>query len=305
MNVFTDAAVNHLKTLGWDSTADRWLDRLQESPKIVRGLLLSAGLPGDLRATDLTKPQLDRLRDVARQLYAQCCWAHYGLSTFVLTEGLAAKLLLTEYDKEIPDLPFNSFMINYPPEIIGSGSNRALITRIQDRESEGSLMIYEMRPDLEVYGWASRWPNGLWDPDHRHKGPRHEALLKLVLGLSAWVNAKIEPQLADNERAIIQGRRFNKVVAPIYTLGRTVKLNRELRSAAKSVASGDGSVLWKLQNRYVVRGHFRWQPIGTQLKQGEEGPVNAKKIWIEPHWKGPEGAEAWQHIYEVGAESTA
>lgn len=48
---------------------------------------------------------------------------------------------------------------------------------------------------------------------------------------------------------------------------------------------------FKLQRRFVVRGHFRNQACGTGYKEH-------KTIWIEPYWKGPTDGDILTHVYK-------
>jgi hypothetical protein len=52
-----------------------------------------------------------------------------------------------------------------------------------------------------------------------------------------------------------------------------------LRRTAGSRNQGESLVEWS--HRWVVRGHWRWQPHGPQLSE-------KRRIWIAPHVKGPE-----------------
>jgi len=78
---------------------------------------------------------------------------------------------------------------------------------------------------------------------------------------------------------------------PRFRVGRPIKLGARLRSAIKEGLSGGAS--WKLDSRFVVRGHWRNQAYGPEFS------LHRKK-WIEPYWKGPEDlTEAMQRAYEV------
>lgn len=80
-------------------------------------------------------------------------------------------------------------------------------------------------------------------------------------------------------------------------LGREVKIAPELRRLAGEVALGRerGGPGWKLRMRYCVRGHWKMQPHG-------EGRRERKRIFVQPYWKGPEGAATWAHVYTDGSE---
>ena len=62
----------------------------------------------------------------------------------------------------------------------------------------------------------------------------------------------------------------------------------------KMLASAGSGARWTLAQRFIVRGHWRWQVHG-------EGRLLRKRLWIEPHFKGPVDIEAAiARTYEVG-----
>jgi hypothetical protein len=78
---------------------------------------------------------------------------------------------------------------------------------------------------------------------------------------------------------------------PRFRVGRPIKLGGALRAAITGGLSGGAS--WKLESRFVVRGHWRNQAYGPQHS------LRLKK-WIAPYWKGPENVgEALERTFEV------
>ena len=76
-----------------------------------------------------------------------------------------------------------------------------------------------------------------------------------------------------------------------WVLGREIKLGAELREAARSFAErGERKRPWKLEARFVVRGHWRNQACGP--KHSEHRPR-----WIEPYWKGPVTAPGLVRVF--------
>ena len=247
-------------------------------------------------------------------------WLRSGAASFRPTASLESSLALTEIPREPVPTPFRAFSVAFNPEVSGGLVGCRVLrpdlltwSRLRyifpTSESAGPFDVlcidYQFRnlhswmavpifSDLTSTGLVSLQPWNCGIP------PDVEAyLLRVVFNLCHFVAAKVEPLESDNQRAFERATRYNKPLpARVFTVGRTVKLSPKIRALADL---RDGSPLWKLEHRYMVRGHFRWQPIGERLPDGHEGPRNAKRIWIEPHWKGPEGAEAWQHIYEVTA----
>jgi hypothetical protein len=78
---------------------------------------------------------------------------------------------------------------------------------------------------------------------------------------------------------------------PRFRVGRPIKLGARLKAAIREGLSGGTS--WKLDSRFVVRGHWRNQAYGPQHSL-------RRKQWIEPYWKGPEDVvEALERTFEV------
>jgi hypothetical protein len=78
---------------------------------------------------------------------------------------------------------------------------------------------------------------------------------------------------------------------PRFRVGRPIKLDGRLKAAIKEGLGGGAS--WKLESRFVVRGHWRNQAYGPQFS------LHRQK-WIEPYYKGPESVtEALERTFEV------
>jgi len=80
-----------------------------------------------------------------------------------------------------------------------------------------------------------------------------------------------------------------------WVIGRSVKLDRELREAAKEAALESSRRTrkgWRLKRQRIVSGHWKHQPYG---------PRNSlrKLIRVDPYLRGPEGDEAWTHPYNA------
>lgn len=115
----------------------------------------------------------------------------------------------------------------------------------------------------------------------------------LVAAFAHWLSslaghAGRSPGVQQEKAAPGQGREPNWV-----SYGDGIRLSPELVAVADDIARGECSYTRvALSKRFVVRGHFRRQPHGP-------GRAERKTIWVAPHWKGPEGADAWAHIYEA------
>lgn len=71
---------------------------------------------------------------------------------------------------------------------------------------------------------------------------------------------------------------------------RAIKLQPEVIKMAHENGSGDPK--WKLEARFVVRGHWRNQACGPASSE-------RRRQWIRPHWKGPKEGERLARLYEV------
>ncbi len=79
---------------------------------------------------------------------------------------------------------------------------------------------------------------------------------------------------------------------PDYLLGREIKLSPQLRA----LASADGPARYRFRSRWLVRGHFRQQPVG-------EGRAERRTTWIQPYWKGPTDGPVLVPRYVAGEDA--
>lgn len=140
---------------------------------------------------------------------------------------------------------------------------------------------------------------GIFDPTVATK--TIAAIRLLVANFVSFITAAPDHIVLCDPRGVSRAERDGLIVTRIYDVAKHVRINKQRAAVACAVARGECGPQWKLKYRYQVMGHFRWQPIGARLLVGEYGPSNAKRIWIEPHWKGPTGVDVLQHIYTVAA----
>lgn len=257
------------------------------------------------------------LFSAAAAMHNGAAWAHYGYNVFRLGHNFTALLLLTDVERGRPHLPFPTFKVSFPERVFYEPDNTTVFLRCMfvhhftahSHPWLGCHFVFSDETERDVYynwellGTEEEHTAPTLDPWEVLSEPLARAALTVVRGLCSFLEAKIEPLELDNAKAVERAKWTKKPTPRVFTVERTVKLSQEIRRAAQVVVAGETDPLWKLQNRHVVRGHWRWQPIGHRLPEGVEGPQNAKKTWIEPYWKGPEGAEAWRHVYEVGEPS--
>lgn len=269
--------------------------------------VFAAGLPAAVIARAKQRAETENgvdAQDIICNLHQLRAWAHAGCSRFQLTDSASAAFVLTKVDDAAPPLPFDAFLLESPLL-----TDPVLFTRTAHLGHECLNLNSIDSRGLDSYSFV-RWPDGVWgagvkpiastlEPEKNAAiDANFQTALKLCRGLCSFLASRVEPLVAVNAFAVKKDRDAQKAkrAAPVFVVGRSIKLSPELRRAA---TVSHGSPLWKLSHRYTVMGHWRWQPVGRQLLDGEEGPREAKKIWIMPHWRGPEGAEAWQHVYDV------
>lgn len=259
-------------------------------------------------------------------------WAHFGFNVFDLSPDLAAGFLLTEpapVEDEIR-FPFPCFFIRLPEGIVpvfahgkqdwaegiwvhrfvGLHREVGKTTFVRWIAAKGSLAV-----------WKDRFPANLDEPTDESmfnlvmEGDppvvpedqiTTDKALRIVKNLVSWLDAtggleaQSKPQPPALKRKASRERReeHEKGIWPrIWLLGQNVKLQSELKRMAREIALGQSRHAvegWKVRVKHIVRGHWKNQPYG-------EGRGLRKRIWIEPYWRGPDGAAAWAHLYE-GAE---
>lgn len=75
----------------------------------------------------------------------------------------------------------------------------------------------------------------------------------------------------------------------VWVIGKEIKLDKELISAAKSRTTGRG---WKIKSRSVTRGHFTHQAYGPRHSL-------RKVMWIKPYYRGLTAGQRITHLYTM------
>ncbi len=251
-------------------------------------------------------------------------FARSGFNVFNLTHGLAAGLLLTEEPvlkpQEEVKLPFPAFIVLPPPDIVPMF--------VDGKQYWGDMiMVYrfnsvyaltkEVRPFIR---WTVMWRSlSLWQdrdafdvqraddenfynvPELGDPPPVDEDRISLRTARHLWHNLGYWLDASGGTAALSpEGRPRMKKGQPVtwpttWVVSRDVKIDRPLRDLAKEVALGQTKHAvkgWSLRLKHVVRGHWKLQPYGSHLG-------HRKRIWVEPYIRGPEGAEAWSHMYQT------
>lgn len=247
--------------------------------------------------------------------FALARWAEAGLPVFDLTHSLTSTLILTdpppppaEYEAPDPDFkfPFSSFVVRIPAGFLNlpdstTESVRAVRMHLFEYEATWArltLLDPSSKRNLRLSLWSMRNFEAKNRTKKKDDGDRFLAMLyRLLLNLAAWTSVYGAGVLAKPPHP--RSGRVPGVSAPtVWITGQEVKLSPELRRLAVEYAAGNEKATpgWKLRMRFCVRGHWKMQPCGP-------GGTERKRIFVEPYWKGPEGAAAWQHVYKAGEEN--
>lgn len=245
-----------------------------------------------------------------RSAFAGLHWRHAGYNTITLTHSLAAALTLTDPPPAVEGadikLPFNSFLLMLPEGVIGDQGGWVRIVEfcsyhynsvargVWIRTMSQNMMYRICRVDGTDWEGETRWieENVTQKDDHAMK-----LAGRLLRNFAAWIDsgAAMEREGRSKNRRKNKGKKDKKPHQhpTRWIMGREVKLRPELRQMARELAVGkkvrpEG---WEVRVRHVVRGHWRNQVCGPQRSL-------RKRIWIEPHWRGPEGSAAWAHVYK-------
>ena len=119
---------------------------------------------------------------------------------------------------------------------------------------------------------------------------------RLVCALCLFVTGHKDDVKEKRERPIEKGKKMRMKNAPefrVFTMGTTVSV--DARAALKEYLEGRRSTSPSVQ--FLVRGHWRNQAHGI---------ARALRTlrWIEPFWKGPDGAIIASKSYDVGGTSS-
>ncbi len=218
----------------------------------------------------------------ALQLHSGVALLHAGNNRFRITHSLLSMLSLTNAEPGDPMLPFEAFGVELPD------GRLVEFSQVIDADGEQKIRVLVIGRDREGFTFSSTWGDeltaGAQETTKAANYMRH-----IIKGLCSFLAAGVEPLEVENAKAVRRANAKGEVRPRVFVVGKTVKISKELREYA---ARNAAEPLWKLEHRYVVRGHWRNQVCGPMRAE-------RRKTWIQPYWKGPEGAEAWQHVYEI------
>ena len=255
-------------------------------------------------------------------------WARLGCPHFSLTPDFFSAIALTDFGDPTDEplyMPFDAFTVSFPPSEFLANATKLMVYKLpkalmrnsgETGKAEVVTLEWRMyRATLFIDSpMFTQWPIGM---------TRRELMQEAqVLDEMVKNNPGVRPLEGDEKRLPLRIRtllanvtsyietsgglphkpraRKHAVPAPVerihpdrplFEVGRVVKLDGTLRKALQE-SVGDAA-RWHVAQRFVVRGHWRNQAVG-------EKRAFRRRIWIEPHMKGPENAvEAFQRTYEI------
>lgn len=260
---------------------------------------------------------------------AMYAWARDSFPHFSLTSDFFHAVSNTDFGDFTDEplyMPFDSFSLSFPPTEAFGGASRAYVFKTPRPYAQGTMESPGLGVLWPMYRASLFVPSDKGNPNiwtqWKVGKTRREMIAEIRQSEAFDYTAGTEP--LDEQEVKMMGRlrlllanvmSFVESCGPLPTtprrrgdeakpvelvhkqnknfeVGRTIKLDPRIRDAISR--SGVSPETWKVEQRFIVRGHWRSQPCGR-------GKMDRKRIWIEPHWKGPENAKnALERKYEVG-----
>lgn len=265
-------------------------------------------------------------RSLANTSIGAAYWLHLGAPIFTLTHDFTAAIAVTDFGDACDDqleLPFPSFVLRanfaeatglFVRRIFRAEAGRAFfcggslsVLRADASDNRRGHLEWGRLPTTTEFLTARPQPQSKADPLIRAAMEQEESL-----GKPMPVGKPVHPAQALARRVLVNtclyinsngGIHREKTIGPAihverehktlprFRVGRPIKLGPEIRQALNSAKLGNAT--WKLEQRYLVRGHWRKQPYG---------PAHSlrRPKFIQPHWKGPSNlTEAMERTFEV------
>lgn len=235
-------------------------------------------------------------------------WDQFGKNSFDISPGLAVGLIATDPLKDqAVKFPYPAYVMLLPENLIPGVDQLWISNSIEfdgaPKDSElVTLITHNAKENLVSYRYFSLKdfsnPQDCASPSVDNEvAHRHNLCQRLAYNFVLYINsgaAKIEQNNLVPKSPVLRKMRIFKNLPTVWTIGRNVTVSKELKDATDALIVGTHNAVTGVSPkvRFMVRGHFRRQPHGFQR-------TLLKLIWIEPFMKGPEGAEAWSHIYQI------
>jgi hypothetical protein len=277
-------------------------------------------------------PTVSHLWDVVRNPWSSlfCLWHAMGRREYIVSKGLCQKLRQTKlkgYPADRLMLPYDAiyidahdygdfgnqkvegclaYKVSFDTEqyislgLIIAGETKERFPRLIniektdgsiERSMEKSMKIYEeseyitdvepyRKPWREFFSYIINVILYATMPDaesvFQHYDPTYTKLQK-----------RLEKQKSPKKRKKIKQQLKNAPTAGYTLLGGSIKVDR---TEERTNLKGDG--IRKVTVRSLISGHWRDQACGKDR-------MDRKRIWIEPFWRGPEGAPITQKRHHL------
>lgn len=278
--------------------------------------------------------ETDHAAGAVPRLFWETRWQAFGCPAISIESRLAASLMLSECPEEVlEDLqaPWGAFVVRLPAGLIDYEEvqyTHLAVHRYQSpppppldeldlppdirrtAEKMGAYMAERQGTQWGLYGMSGERGHLQGEApliEHLGRAPRTyivepklpigdpgERIIALFARLAVGVCL-----LAQSEGALRRKSTKKKERGPSrmgkgpttteYVLGQKVTVGFNCVDAVKEYVRGDARSLPAIQ--WLVRGHWRNQPIGP-------GRTERKRIWIMPHWRGPQEAPKLFREYE-------
>jgi len=267
------------------------------------------------------------MNELAPYVTGSGLWAELGFPVIDLTYDFFHAIAFTDFgesDGEELKLPFDFLLLRFPENVVLGGARTAFIYRsFRLNGFEGGhvplpkdihLVWDRTRVTLarcNVGDVFTEWDHGvalkelmkgeavsgneklmIQKPPREDEAAKVLSVLRRVIGNSMlYINANggLPPKGVKKLGPDVPVEREHKE-NPRFRIGRPIKLGPQMR---KMFTTSTARGTWKLAARFVVRGHWRNQAHGPNREL-------RKRMWIEPHWKGPEDVtEALERTYAV------
>lgn len=281
------------------------------------------GLTEEMILTEAEVSDFDPRLSLARLL-----WDRFSRPTIRLTHGLQSLLLMTRcpvyaptisdpISSALPDGPFPAYWVQFaepvellPPAREGLCADdqrwQQMIDSMIERVSVAAgVFVFTIPADKRWYrteddpfndragappdaeevrlmwtGPGSSPDQGLWDGMSLHGWRLHWNLIHYLASIGGVDDTHLTSRKPGKPTLGNKGHKH-------YTVGREIKLSPQLRALASATNRPNK---YRFRSRWLVRGHFRNQPVGP-------GKADRRVIYIHPHWKGPEGGIELRPIY--------
>lgn len=250
-------------------------------------------------------------------------WAHEAFATIETSHKYAAALMCSVAPKDLVEelvLPWKAFVVKLPdgllsiPEKAAPGGVRVFreirVAVLPTRALEGDIVLAYMRM-TDNFGGCIRTVrrsvvDALFADDEQYlvdkemefepMSPADERAFRcakrLVFGL---LSALVHTDNFRERRYVKAGKSCQRSGPPdhrVVMVGGPIAV--DARPAVHSFLHGTRSGTPSVQS--LVRGHHKRQVIGT-------GRLGRRVIWVEPYWRGPEGAPILGRPYSISKPS--